>query len=355
MARNLAAINQVRAEQGLPLLDTLPDNGAAADVTAPVSDTTTTNTPPAASPKTTTPDIPAAVEPSDDQILQALVRKGIQVNSIDELLPKPDAAKTAEQKEASKLSFALNKGLFTTTQYDNYVREKNNPRDLVYAAYHQEAKKEDPALSEEDILTEFEEKYGLNQDEGTRKAIWGQHEIEMRAQKILSDRYKPIFEADQAFAAHQSAEDNKQANQRKILAQAPVYKKDVEDIFAGLQKISIPVSDTESYDVELPAEALEQTRNLFLTTEQCADRILKGYDKEALKQLAYTTLLQQHFQTLAMQVAAKYHLARQAGAKGIPSANRTERKEGRHLTDNQKLVLAAHNIKEENLPPVAAN
>lgn len=359
MAKNLENINKQRQANGLPPLEKLPGEGG-------VPPSEQENDPPPDPPPGTPPTDPPApggkppaaapdAELDDEKLLAALNKKGIAVGSLADLLPKPDPAKEAEKREVAKLSYSLGKGLFSLKEHENYIRERNNPRDLVFAEFYQEAKKEDDTLSNEDIQAEFEEKYGINADPNSRKFKTGAREIGLLADTILKDRYKNIYAADSTFSVYETQEKETQTRNRAVLAKAPAYRKDVDDIFAGFKKIPISISDTESYEVEFTDEELAPLKALFLDPDTCAKQILGNYTPEGLKQVAYTTLLTQHFKNIFHRGAEQYHFKRQKGTKGIPPIGPQGKQNGRILTENQKQVLADNNIKEEDLPPVTAN
>lgn len=354
MAKDLKNINIARAAAKLPLLDKLPEEDNANDNAdkGKADDPPLQDPPP---PGTKTDPAPAEVEYDDAQVIKALEKKGIKVASIDDLLPKPDPVLAAEKREVEKLSYSLSKGLYTLKDHENFVREKDNPRDLVFADYYEEAKKEDPELSAEQIQAEFEEKYGINEEPNSRKFKRGVQEIGLLADKLLKSKYKKIFDADGQFTSYESTESTKQTRSRTILSKAPLYKRDVETVFEGLKKIKIDVSPTESYEVDVPEEAWTAAKEMFLDPATAESQIASGYNAETLKDIAYTTLVRENFQTLFLEGAKQYHLKRQSGSKGIPPVGPQSRSPRRDLTEDQRKVLSDNGIKEEDLPPVTSN
>lgn len=349
--RDLAKINQIRAAQNLAPLDKLPDLGATAPgkPNEPAGGGEGGDLPgdPGGSQQ---PDPPAPLEVDDARLLEILQKKGIPVNSLEDLKVKEDPAKVAEQREASKLSYALTKGLFSTRDHESFIREKGNPRDLVFAQFYEETKKEDAELSDAEIQAEFEDKYGISAEPGTRRHKRGVLEIGLLADKILREKYGKIYSAEDIYARHESVETASLQRTRTVLAKAPTYKADVEAVFAELKTIKIQADDKESYEVPIPPQALDAVKALFLDSEYCAEKIVKGYTKDELKEIAYSTIARQNLNTLSLEFAKQYHLKRQAGTKGIPAGERGMRRAGRVLTEDQKKVLADAGIREEDLP-----
>lgn len=354
MARNLENINAQRVRNGLSPLDKLPDappaaGGGKEDEEKP-SDPPT---PPTPEPPLASDDDETEIE--DEKLIKALQKKGIVLKTIDDLKIPPDPVKLAEQKDADQLSYSLSKGLFSVKEHENYIREKNNPRDLVFAAYYDEAKQEDPTATDEDIQAEFEEKYGCNANESTFKFKRGVQEIGLLADKILKDKYKNIFSATTSYAKYEADQTSKRQRDATILAKAPLYKKDVLSAIDKLKTIKLSVDADESYEVAVPETALESLKQLFLEPETAASQIMQGYTAEDLHNIAYTALLKEHLPSLFSEGAKQYHLKRQKGAKGIPPQGPGARQATRVLTENQRKVLVDNGIREEDLPPVIQN
>lgn len=358
MPRDLEKINKVRVESGLEPLDKLPEEAAAPIVEVPTPPVIVNQlqqeapVPPVVE-KPATPSPDADID--DAKLLAALNKKGYAFASLEDLKPKEvlDPEKLAEQKESSKLSYALNNGLFTTKEYEKFVRERSNPQDLVFGAFYEEAKKDDPDLTDEDIQTEFEQKYGLSEGQDSRKFKRGMQEIGMLAKKILEERYQKIYSADSKYAAYETTEKQKQERHAKLLSQAPLYKADVETVFEGLKKWQVPIGEKEakeSFEVAADAKMLTDLKNQFLDADFTASQITGGWTKENLKDVALTALIQQNFAGLAEQVAKQYHLKRQAGVRGIVPQERGERTGGRVLTENQRQVLYDNGYTEDSLP-----
>jgi hypothetical protein len=355
MAKDLAKINQMRVANGLAPLEKLPEDPTDDKGGKGPDDG---NNPPSPDPEKPNPPqppappAPADLDLDDKQLLAVLNKKGIKATSLEDLLPKPDPTLQAERREAAKLSYSLDKGLFSTKEHENFIREKNNPKDLVFAQYYEEARADDPELTDEDIRAEFEEKYGLSADPGTRKYKRGEKEISLLADKILRDRYNKIFQADQKYAEYEAGEQQKRSRAQTILSKANDYKKDVEAVFQGLTKIKLPVSENESYEVEIPAAALQSCKDLFLDPDTAAEQILAGYTPDKIREVAYSALVREALPAIFLEGAKQYHLKRQAGAKGIIPVGQQSHTPRRSLTEDQKRVLAEHGIKEEDLPPV---
>lgn len=280
---------------------------------------------------------------TDDVILKYLQQKGITVNSLDDLnKPKTEAdiEKQAEDRENAKLTYGLNKGLFNRKTHEQFILDKSNKQQLVFVQYYQEAKKEDPELSDEDIQSEFASKYGLDSEPTTRKHKRGLQEIEILGDIILKNKYNNIYKLDGEYDTYEKQTLTQKEFERKLLSEAPNYKKTVDDVFGELKKITTKFSDDESYDVDILDDAIVGLKEKFLDKNFIAQKISEGYTKEELKEVAFTAILKQNWPLIAKEIANQAILKQQKGVKGIMPIGGQHNSSGNdQLNDKQKAVL----------------
>lgn len=280
---------------------------------------------------------------TDDVILKYLQQKGISVNSLDDLnkpVTEADIAKQADDRENAKLTYGLNKGLFNRKTHEQYILDKSNKQQLVFAQYYQDAKREDPDLSDEDIQNEFSEKYGLSSEPNTRKHKRGVQEIEILGDIILKNKYQNIYKLDGEYDTYEKQTLTQKEFEKKLLSEAPNYKKTVEDVFGELKKITTKFSDDESYDVDILDDAIISLKEQFLDKNFLAQKISEGYTKEELKEVAFTALLKQNWPLIAKEIANQAILKQQKGVKGIMPIGGQKNNDGNdQLSEKQKAVL----------------
>lgn len=287
-------------------------------------------------------------ELSDDQLIKLLAKKGITAASLEELkkpAAPPDPEKEAELREANELAYGLQKGLFNKKDYDGFIHDSADPQNFVYAQYHAEAKADDATLTDEEIHEEFLSKYGLDAEPGTRKHKRGTKEINTIAQSLLQQKYGKIYDAKSAFSNHEKESTETDQNDAKVLAAAPTYQKDVDEIFTALKKIPVKFSDTESVEVDAVQESLDAFKVAVMKPDFIRKKILSGYTKEQLKEEIFAGFLYKNFPTIAQQVANQHLLKHSAGTKGIPNLGGAARKEVGEtiqLTDAQKKAKEIH-------------
>lgn len=338
MALTLEDANKARESLGLLPLDKLPETK--------VEPTSTAKTPEEIEAEKNkekekiTPTSTTETELSEEKVLEFLKKRNPSITSLDEFKLK-ETEKTPEQitdeREAAKLTWALTKGHYNKKKYESFVTDSSKKEDLVFSQYAQEAKKEDATLTDEDIQAEFAEKYGLTAEVGTRKHKRGQEEIGLLADRIMKNKYADVYKADSAFDQYETSEKERVASEKAILAKAPVYQKDVKDVFNELRKITVKFSDTESYEAELLADKVTEMENQFLTPAYMTDQIESEYTKEGLKEIAFTALLRKNFPTITQEIVNQALKAKQAGVKGIIQPATVKKPTTKVLTKEQQV------------------
>lgn len=289
---------------------------------------------------------PEDQELSDEQLLKLLERKGIKAATLADLThkePDADPEKAAEAREIAKLTYGLNKGKFTKKQYDSFVADKNDPKNLYYAKFHADAKKEDPTLTDEDIEQEFIQEHGLDADPKSRKYRLGQEKIGLMATQLLNEKYGNIISVDQEYDGYEKQQKTQKAFETKVVAEAPVYKKTIQEVFSEFKKIPAKFSDEDEYSVEAAGElekSLKGIEEMMTDPKFVAQQIGKGYTKEELKETAWMLFLRDNWPLLAKEVANQHLNKYAAGTKGIPKVGTTQSKENLEgFTEAQKRLI----------------
>ena len=293
-------------------------------------------------------------EPSeldDTALLELLGKRGIKVSSLEDLKtkdPEEDPILTAEKLDAAKLTYGLEKGLFNKKTYDNYISDSKDPHHLVFADFYADAKKNDPNLTDEEIQAEFREEYGLDSETTSRKFLRGKKDLDVRAEKIMNEKYGKVLSLDSEFKSHQETRKTESDRRKTILAKTPQYKKDIQAAFGDLKKITTKFSDTESYEATILDEHINEIMDDFLKPEAAERMIEEGYTPEKLKGVAFNVLLSKKFPVIANELIKQALLKNQKGAHGIPEGNTLGGNGGeeKDLTEGQKLYKSL-NEKEQ--------
>lgn len=282
----------------------------------------------------------------DEKVIAYLNKKGKAVSSLEELLnPKrelteQEKAELAEKRDAEKFAFGLSKGLFSKKQLEEFITDTKNPKDLVYARYYQDQKEKDPDLTDDDIKEEFEEKFSLNEEPDSRRFKVGQNLLNNIADNIISKKHSKILNLENEYSVYEQAQSKQKESENRILSQAPLYKKDVEQIRADIKKVSIPISDKEVFEVELDSEIVDGIISKMLDADYSAHQISKGWDKESIKQVAKTTAIVESLPKIIKRYSDEQVLKNQAGVRGvIPNKERGVRQQEGELTERQKQAL----------------
>lgn len=282
----------------------------------------------------------------DEKVIAYLNKKGKAVSSLEELLnPKrelteQEKAELAEKRDAEKFAFGLSKGLFSKKQLEEFITDTKNPKDLVYARYYQDQKEKDPDLTDDDIKEEFEEKFSLNEEPDSRRFKVGQNLLNNIADNIISKKHSKILNLENEYSVYEQAQSKQKESENRILTQAPLYKRDVEQIRADIKKVSIPISDKEVFEVELDSEIVDGIISKMLDADYSAHQISKGWDKESIKQVAKTTAIVESLPKIIKKYSDEQVLKNQAGVRGvIPNKERGVRQQEGELTERQKQAL----------------
>jgi hypothetical protein len=342
MALTLESVNKGRIAQGLPPLDKLATDTTVIDKKPEGSEENKDGE----AEKKPTPDTKTAEggELTDDQLLELLGKRGVTVKSLDELKQKP-ASKSPEEeaseKETAKLTYGLQKGLFKKSEYESFIADNNAKENLVFSNFAAEAKADDPTLTDDEVMAEFKEKYGLDSEVGTRKHKRGAKEINVIANELLKSKYSKIYDADNKFSAFEQEQVSNATYSQNILAKTPDYKKNIEDAFAAVKIIN---------DVAIPEEAITKLKNRFLEPAFIENGVNRAYTKEQIADQVRAAVVTDNFSYILEKHADAVLLAKKAGTQGIiPPGERRKDPPAptKKLTDNQKLMYEEY---QKNYP-----
>jgi menaquinone-dependent protoporphyrinogen IX oxidase len=358
-AEQLIALKKIAGDNYVPPTEdtTNADNVGPEDEKKTVDATGaagTTAQAPDANGSTQPPVVVATPDDIDDaKILEYLKKRNINVASLDELAPKEDPAKLLEKKQSDKLAYALNKSLFSRKEYENYVADSTQPDTLVFAEYLREALEEDPEANEEDIRTEFIDKYGISEPVTSRKYKRGVQELALLSDKILKSKHGKIYTADNSYSQHEQELSRQREREMFLLQQTPKYKADLDDILTNLKGQKIQLSDTEDFTLDLSDDYLQGLKAKFSDPAYMDQLVEKNYDKAVLAETVFMGALRENFPKLMKSYAEKLLLSKQAGVKGIVHVHTGTSKEDQMPVLNDKQQKALNLMKERVERPLA--
>lgn len=290
-------------------------------------------------------DTPTKIELTKEQ-KEAIAMELFGVTDLKDLVKKSDikTEPTADEIEAAKqarederVAFKLKK--VGTKQFEQFIMDIKDPQSLVFAQYKQEQKALDSTLTDTEIESEFNSKYGLDAEEGSRLYTRGQKEIGILAEKIVKDKHSKIYELDSEFDSFEKEQLTQKQLSEKLISEAPAYKQAVEEIYTSLKKIPISLGKGEDYEVEMPDDIIDAFKKRELENEFAASQIKGGYTKENKTTAAKLALIYENLPMVIKSVADKINAKRQAGAKGIPPVDGVVVKEVKKLTTEQQKNL----------------
>lgn len=280
-------------------------------------------------------------EIDDDKVLKYLQKKkGIKLTSFDDLKPKPsaqDLEKEKEDREADKISWGLKNGKFKKQDLENYFVESKDPKSLIFQSYEAKIKAANPEVTDEEVQNQFKERFSLDLDPESWQYKQGQEELALMSGQLINKKYGSIISLESEYSQHERSQNEKQSVQNRIIANAPAYKRDVEEVFSGISKYKTKIGDFE-IEFEIPEDFIQRSKAYFLQDDTAADQITKGWKKEDINDVAYNSILIENRNFIDQKIGELYHLNKQKGTRGIiPTTNRQTQQE---ITD-EKLKKAA--------------
>lgn len=266
--------------------------------------------------KKDTPTSPS-VEIDDDAVLAALKKRGISVDTLDQLKAPVNPEEEAEKKENAKFLFAIEKGLVTKKEVEAHAADNANKTKLVFEDFKTKFKARDSDATDEQIEAEFNEVFDIG-SEGVRHEL-GQDRINQLGDILLKNKYNKIYQLDSAYETHER-EQVRIAEKRSSLAKKKdLYLKEVDEAIADNKKISVSFSDTESYSVDISDEDLSEVKELFKEDSFAETQAKFGLNKQQISQSMKMALIEKNLVNIVKKVAASYYEARAKGVNGIPS------------------------------------
>ncbi|MEO7048938.1 MAG: hypothetical protein ABI091_26785 [Ferruginibacter sp.] len=290
------------------------------------------------------------IELTDAQVLAYLKKaKGKEITSLDDFI-NPKKELTPEEKTAATLkreddmfAYGLTQGLFSKSELSEFIKETANPTDLVYAAYAADQKAKDTDLTDKELREEFNEKFGVDiEDKEDRHYIAGQNLINKIAGGIINAKYPKIINLDKEYSSFETSISKQKELDNKIETQTPVYKNDLNQIKANIKTVSVPISEKENFELTLEDSVIEEVMSEMIADNFSKGKIVDGWDKDHLKQVAISTGIMKSLPKLLKDYSDKKELEKQAGLRGVKPAGKEE---GRirvagELSENQKKALA---------------
>lgn len=298
---------------------------------------------------------PKVREMSDEEIMEVVARKtGKKVASWDDLKGKEevDEEKKKEERDSAKISWALQNKIIKKSELENYFADSKDPKELVYRLRLQEAKKEDPNTDEKEFREEFEEEFGLDQAETSRRFKNGQDTLKRLSAAILKSTYGSVFEMDEKYSQYEQGQMTHAEQQKKVTEGAPAYKKVLDGVKSKLKKIKTQVTEGEEYEVEMLDESIDKVITMMSDPQWAAQQILKGYTEEEMQQTAWNVVLAENFQFIANEIKKQALLKKAAGTKGIVKIGERSNETQEVLTPEQEIlkgIIEANKQKEPAL------
>lgn len=341
--------------QGIPYVDPFPETPVAE---IPVVETPIVETPIVEIPVT---------ELSDEQLLQALDKRGIKTSKLEDLLPKPSEAELEvirAKRESDKLAYGLSTGKFKKEDYDAFLKAQENKMGVIKSDMAEKIKIANPDFTPEQV----EEQIGIytlsNLPADNILRIQREQELIELADSKLQKKFSNIVNLDSDFDQHQQGITNRTNFERKVQAALPVYKSDLKSVLTGLGTLETSVNDTQNPENNVPIKVtfsekdLQEVEEALLQPEQIYRQIKDGYTVESIREEAETVLLKKHWPRLISQAAKDYNSTQKdkylkARHGLMPAAGEIDVSDDKLLTENQQVYQQL--IDSESKPTASSN
>lgn len=293
---------------------------------------------------------PIEFELDDEKILAYLKnKKGKEITSLDELinpaqpLTEDQKKEATEKREARKFAFGLETGLFSKKQLEEFITDTKNPSELVFAAYKADQVSKDPNISDEEIMTEFNDRFGLEiEDKESRQYITGQNLLNKIASGLIKEKHSKILNLDNDYSAHESNQSKQSEIDNKVQRNTPLYNSDLQKVKSDIKKVSIQLEGNETFDTELDDAVINEITSEMQSSNYSKRLIEEGWNIDNMKQVAQTSAIIKSLPQILKKYADAQVLKNQAGVKGIiPNGKQGARERAEVvLTEDQKKALA---------------
>ncbi len=267
---------------------------------------------------------------TDEQLLEMLTKKGINVSSLEDLRPKLTEEEIQAAKDKRKndmLAFGLTHGKFKAEEYDAFQKLTSNKMDLIKSDLVEKIKLANPELTQDQIDEQVALYTFANREEDDVLRIQREQELIELADSKLQKQFKNIYNLENDFEQYEQGVTNKTNFENKVKAALPVYQKDVASVLGGLKAFQVPIPDTKNpantvmVDVKFSDADLKELEDALLLPDNIVRQVKNGYTVDQLQREAKTVLLTQHFDRIISQTAKDYNSIQKEkyirGQKGI--------------------------------------
>jgi hypothetical protein len=261
-------------------------------------------------------------EIDEKSLINFLKKKGIEVDSLDQLKPKPadpspeDLEKQREQSRQAAIQFGITSNLFTQKEYDDYAKfTAKDKQDAVKEHFIEQYQQSHPDVDYDDAEDVYNEKFFLLEDEEGYKYKSGQQDIEQYYERITKEKYGKIVGIEEL---HKKVTEG--------ISKFNSYKTQVEDILTTKIPADLTFS-VEGQDIKIPlglqAETLNSLKDTYLTQDMMSSLVDQSgqVNTELLVEEIQKDLFWANRNTLIAEVARtaadKARLEAKGGRKGI--------------------------------------
>lgn len=240
----------------------------------------------------------------NEKLLEMLKKKGISVDSIEALKPKPTAEEEEEvkkKKKADAFKYAVDANIFTQEEYDSFAVDSK--REKVEIARNEfkrkfkatvEGTEQADEYSDEDIDLIFNREFLVDDEEDSPIK-----KIKVKEIDSLANSYLKKYEKIQN---HESLFDEYNSN----LAKATSYKATVDEELGKFKEnvLEFKIGDTK-VNYKPSEEAIAKVMEMYTNPDMY--KKIGNESKEVLQNAILSSLQQVEFSKIVSEIAENYH------------------------------------------------
>jgi len=272
------------------------------------------------------------LELTDDLVAEYLKKKTGRDDVSDLLKPVVDEKAEKARRKSESLSWGLQNKLIDADKLESFIKVNANPHQAVYEQQLEEARQEE-GFDEDDFKSEYEEKFGLNEDKESAKYKRGQKLLNALAKNIIESTFPEIVSLESKYSSFEEEKSKEEKINKEVLSKAPTYKAIIEEVKTELKSLDLPIAGVD-WTLKVDAsEAIEGYIEHFSSESEARKQILGGATKEQISTIVKNAIIVENLPSILADAVNKGVIRHKGGLKGILKdrvslSNATEVKSG---------------------------
>lgn len=246
----------------------------------------------------------AELDVPNEKLIEMLKKKGIEIESIEALKPKPteeEEENNRKEAKAKAFKYAVDTNIFTQEEYDSFaVDSKKEKIEIARSEFHKKFKaalgeNSEDEYTDEDIDLVFNREFLVDDTEDSPIKKIKQKEIDSLAENFLNKKYGKILNHEAVFNDYNSN-----------LSKAKTYKATIDEEIELIKQNSLEFKIGDSKVTYKPTEeTFAKVSELYSSPEMYSK--IGAESKEVLQNAIMSSLTQMDFSKIVSEIAENYH------------------------------------------------